>query len=276
MREGLTNIARHAHASHVEINVTVEDHTLRLVIKDDGIGIRRERRTGEIGAREHARASGGPGRDALRLRRETFRHRGAFRGPAHRRVDRSTMTTGAVVPALRFVSPARTGTTGIGTLLSSWRTDVGGLVLTAIGAAAIAAYALVLARNRRSKHLGFVPASAAFVVGVLVCLWAFCSGLGSLDDRAPGVVVADHLALITVAPVLLAYGEPARRARVRVSRSSPKHESAARRGDGFPSSSIPPSPSPSFSRSSTSFCFRRCTVGRSPTSTAVTSCAARS
>lgn len=128
------------------------------------------------------------------------------------------MTTGAVIPALALVTPVRTGTVGIGTLLSSWRTDAGGLVLTAIGAAAIGAYALVLFANRRRKDLEFVPASAAFVVGVLVYLWAFCSGLGSLDDRAPGVVVADHLALITVAPVLLAYGEPARRARAAIHR----------------------------------------------------------
>jgi signal transduction histidine kinase len=39
MREGLTNIARHAHASHVDVDLRVEDHWLKLVIKDDGIGI---------------------------------------------------------------------------------------------------------------------------------------------------------------------------------------------------------------------------------------------
>ncbi len=62
MREGLTNIARHAHASHVEINVTVEDHTLRLVIKDDGIGIRASAgpaRLGLANMRERAEALGG-------------------------------------------------------------------------------------------------------------------------------------------------------------------------------------------------------------------------
>jgi cytochrome c oxidase assembly factor CtaG len=115
------------------------------------------------------------------------------------------------VVSLALVVPARSAA-GLGTLISSWRTDVGGLVLTGIGATAIATYLLVVFADRRTRTLSSAPASAGFVLGVAVCLWAFCSGLGSLDDRAPGVVVADHLALVTLAPVLLAFGEPIRRA----------------------------------------------------------------
>lgn len=117
-----------------------------------------------------------------------------------------------VVAALTLVVPARSEATDLGSLISSWRTDDGGLVLTAIGAAAITTYAAIALADRRRKALAWGPASVGFVLGVLVCLWAFCSGLGSLNDRAPGVVVADHLALVTVAPVLLAFGAPIRRA----------------------------------------------------------------
>lgn len=62
MREGLTNIARHAHASHVEINLRVEDHFLRLTIKDDGIGISTSAgpaRMGLANMRDRATALGG-------------------------------------------------------------------------------------------------------------------------------------------------------------------------------------------------------------------------
>jgi signal transduction histidine kinase len=62
MREGLTNIARHAHASHVDVNLTVEDHLLRLVIRDDGIGIGTSAgpaRLGLTNMRERANALGG-------------------------------------------------------------------------------------------------------------------------------------------------------------------------------------------------------------------------
>lgn len=121
------------------------------------------------------------------------------------------MTTHVAVPATVLVLRTRAGTTGLGTLVASWRTDVGGLVLTSIGAAVIAAYLGVLVSNRRTRSPTFAPSGIAFVIGVLVCVWAFCSGLGSLDDTAPGIVVADHLALISVAPVLLAFGAPIRR-----------------------------------------------------------------
>jgi cytochrome c oxidase assembly factor CtaG len=125
-----------------------------------------------------------------------------------------------VVPAIAFA--ASSSRPGLGALISTWRTDSGGLVLTGIGAAAIVAYALVLFANRRSKPLTFVPTTAAFVAGVLVCLWAICSGLGSLNDTAPGIVVADHLALVTVAPVLLAFGAPIRRVEAALGRDD-KH-----------------------------------------------------
>jgi cytochrome c oxidase assembly factor CtaG len=123
------------------------------------------------------------------------------------------VTARLVFAGLALVSPSRTRATGLGTLISSWRTDLGGLVLTGLGAAVIAAYACALVANRRTKALTHLPASAAFVLGILVCLWAFCSGFGSLGDHAPAIVVADHLALITVAPVLLAFGAPLRRTR---------------------------------------------------------------
>jgi signal transduction histidine kinase len=62
MREGLTNVARHAQASHVEIDLRVEDHRLSLVIRDDGIGIGKSSapaRKGLANMRERAEALGG-------------------------------------------------------------------------------------------------------------------------------------------------------------------------------------------------------------------------
>ena len=58
MREGLTNVARHAHASNVEVNLEVEDHLLRLVIRDDGIGIGTSAGPAQMGlANMHARVA---------------------------------------------------------------------------------------------------------------------------------------------------------------------------------------------------------------------------
>jgi cytochrome c oxidase assembly factor CtaG len=126
-----------------------------------------------------------------------------------RATNRSKVNSAATFPSIMLV--ARSPGTGLGTLLSSWRTDSGGLVLTAIGAATIGAYSLVSFANRKSNEVTFIPGSAAFVAGVTVCLWAFCSGLASPKNTAPGIVVADHLALVTLAPVLLAFGSPFRR-----------------------------------------------------------------
>ena len=36
--EALTNVAKHAHAGHAEVTARVEQHTLRLEVRDDGIG----------------------------------------------------------------------------------------------------------------------------------------------------------------------------------------------------------------------------------------------
>jgi signal transduction histidine kinase len=38
LREALSNVARHAHASRVDVTVTAEDGQLRLLVADDGIG----------------------------------------------------------------------------------------------------------------------------------------------------------------------------------------------------------------------------------------------
>lgn len=130
------------------------------------------------------------------------------------------MTALAAV-SITFVG-RRSTSAGLGVLITSWRTDAGGLLLTAFGAAAIAAYAFVIGANRQTKLETSLARSIAFVLGIVVCLWAFCSGLGSLRDTAPGVVVADHLALVTVAPVLLAFGAPLRRVGAALRRSDEK------------------------------------------------------
>ena len=36
--EALTNAARHAHARHVDVIITTDDHDLRLTVADDGGG----------------------------------------------------------------------------------------------------------------------------------------------------------------------------------------------------------------------------------------------
>jgi signal transduction histidine kinase len=38
LAEALTNVAKHAHAAHAEVKARVEDHTLRLEVRDDGVG----------------------------------------------------------------------------------------------------------------------------------------------------------------------------------------------------------------------------------------------
>lgn len=66
-QEALTNIAKHAHAKKVTINLDKEEETVKLVITDDGVGFdpfiinkTKERRgLGLIGMRERAEAIGG-------------------------------------------------------------------------------------------------------------------------------------------------------------------------------------------------------------------------
>ncbi|MGA8296703.1 MAG: GAF domain-containing sensor histidine kinase [Acidimicrobiales bacterium] len=62
LREGLTNVARHAHASQVSIDLRVENYRLMLVITDDGIGIGTSAgpaRRGLANMQERAAALGG-------------------------------------------------------------------------------------------------------------------------------------------------------------------------------------------------------------------------
>jgi signal transduction histidine kinase len=59
MQESLANIARHAHALHVEIDVTCSESELELVIRDDGVGFdltrpRKRNSFGLVGLRERA------------------------------------------------------------------------------------------------------------------------------------------------------------------------------------------------------------------------------
>jgi signal transduction histidine kinase len=46
VREGLSNIVRHAHADHVEIHGTVEGGELHVSLSDNGVGIHSNRRSG--------------------------------------------------------------------------------------------------------------------------------------------------------------------------------------------------------------------------------------
>ena len=40
LQEALTNITRHAHASHVEITLSSDDEKTQLIVSDNGIGMR--------------------------------------------------------------------------------------------------------------------------------------------------------------------------------------------------------------------------------------------
>ncbi len=46
LREALTNIAKHAHATRAEVGVEVRDQRLTLVVTDDGVGYAAERAHG--------------------------------------------------------------------------------------------------------------------------------------------------------------------------------------------------------------------------------------
>ncbi len=61
IQEGLTNIARHARASHAEVRVEPADGHLRCTIRDDGIGFDPARTNGGglAGLRERVQAAGG-------------------------------------------------------------------------------------------------------------------------------------------------------------------------------------------------------------------------
>ena len=58
--EGLTNIAKHAHASFANVSVTVEEEVVRLSIRDDGVGgADQSRGSGLIGLTDRVEALGG-------------------------------------------------------------------------------------------------------------------------------------------------------------------------------------------------------------------------
>lgn len=48
-QEALTNVVRHAHASHVEVELSVTEQGLRLRVKDNGCGISRDQVVGSLG-----------------------------------------------------------------------------------------------------------------------------------------------------------------------------------------------------------------------------------
>lgn len=62
VQEALNNVARHAHARHVNVILTVKDATLQVTVRDDGVGFNVERgRTGLglVGMNERAELAGG-------------------------------------------------------------------------------------------------------------------------------------------------------------------------------------------------------------------------
>jgi signal transduction histidine kinase len=60
VREALSNVARHAHATRAEIEVVVDGSSLHLTVLDDGVGLRDHvRHSGLRNARERARLLGG-------------------------------------------------------------------------------------------------------------------------------------------------------------------------------------------------------------------------
>jgi len=59
VREGLSNVVRHAHADKVEIDAWVDATGMRLTLHDNGSGIRSERRSGLLNLAERASQHGG-------------------------------------------------------------------------------------------------------------------------------------------------------------------------------------------------------------------------
>ena len=62
VQEALSNVARHAHARHVEVTLTAQDAALEVTVSDDGVGFNVERlRTGLglVGMGERADFAGG-------------------------------------------------------------------------------------------------------------------------------------------------------------------------------------------------------------------------
>jgi signal transduction histidine kinase len=59
VREGLSNIARHAQAGSAELIGRIDDSTLTLTLRDDGVGIQSNRRSGLANLAQRAREHGG-------------------------------------------------------------------------------------------------------------------------------------------------------------------------------------------------------------------------
>jgi signal transduction histidine kinase len=57
--EALTNVVKHAHAEHAEVSAFVEDGTLRVEIRDDGIGGADPDGQGLLGVGDRVTALGG-------------------------------------------------------------------------------------------------------------------------------------------------------------------------------------------------------------------------
>jgi signal transduction histidine kinase len=62
VQEALSNVARHAHARHVEVTVTVDDTAIEITVRDNGVGFNVQRRRtglGLVGMSERAVFAGG-------------------------------------------------------------------------------------------------------------------------------------------------------------------------------------------------------------------------
>jgi signal transduction histidine kinase len=70
VQEALTNVARHARAKHVDVDVTLEAGSLRLLVRDDGVG---------LPARDQPRPPGSGGMGIIGMRERTLALGGTFR-----------------------------------------------------------------------------------------------------------------------------------------------------------------------------------------------------
>jgi signal transduction histidine kinase len=60
LREALSNLARHSAADHGDIELLVDDHEVRLTVRDDGVGVASDvAESGLRNARRRATALGG-------------------------------------------------------------------------------------------------------------------------------------------------------------------------------------------------------------------------
>jgi signal transduction histidine kinase len=62
LQELLTNVARHAHATHVQLQVDIQEDGIDLSVRDDGVGFDHQPHSpgmGLLGMRERALSQGG-------------------------------------------------------------------------------------------------------------------------------------------------------------------------------------------------------------------------